>query len=239
MAAGTKPHQLVHHPENVQHIAYVGNETSSTNASTSSAATPAGITTCRARPRAGLPGNQSDQLVHHQTENVHTSPTSAPTARSTTATSAATADAGWDHNLPSSGAGAGGHRDQPHQLVHHPRERPAHRLRRQRDLIHECFYLLGGDGAAGNTTSRARPHTGPRPDQPHQLVHHPRERPTHRLRRQRDLIHECFFRLGGTAGWDHNLPSFAHVPAAREPAPPAGTPPPRTSSTSPTSAPTG
>jgi hypothetical protein len=37
---------------------------------------------------------------------------------------------------------------------------------------------------------------------------------THRLRRHRSADHECFFRIGGTRGWEHNVPGAGQATVA-------------------------
>jgi hypothetical protein len=81
-------------------------------------------------------------------------------------------------------------------------------------LIHECFFRLGGtQGWEHNLPSAG--HVAVAPGTSPTSWYTTPENVQHIAYVGTDgLIHECFFRLGGTKGWEHNLPSAGHVAAA-------------------------
>ena len=80
-------------------------------------------------------------------------------------------------------------------------------------LIHECFFFIGGDRLASQRAQR-RPGAGGAGHQPDELVHHAGECAAHRLCRRRQLIHECFFFIGGDDVWHHSVPGAGQMPVA-------------------------
>ncbi len=104
--------------------------------------------------------------------------------------------------------------------------------------IHECFYRIGGENRWEHTIpsfghERVAPGTSPTswyttPENVQHIAYVGTDQ----------QIHECFYRIGGENGWEHTIPSFGHERWPKARARPAGTRPRRTSSTSPTSAPT-
>ena len=154
----------------------------STNASSSSAATMSGSTTCRAPAGCvGRAGDQPDQLVHDAGERPahrlcrHRQPDPRVLLLHRRRQV-------WHHNVPSAArCGAGGAGNQPDQLVHDAGECPAHRLCRHRRA--DPRMLLLHRRRRGLASQRAQRRAGRRcaEHQPDQLVHDAGERAAHRL----------------------------------------------------------
>jgi len=122
--------------------------------------------------------------------------------------------AGWEHNLPSAG-----------EVAVAPGTSPTSWFTSQDNVqhvayvgtdgqIHECFFRIGGTaGWEHNLPSKGEvavaPGTSPT------SWYTPTENVQHVAYVGTDnQLHECFFRIGGTAGWEHNLPSADEVAVA-------------------------
>jgi hypothetical protein len=121
---------------------------------------------------------------------------------------------GWEHNLPSGGEVGAAPGTSPTSW-YTPSENIQHVAYVGTDgQLHECFFFIGGTtGWLHNLPSAGEvavaPGTSPTSwytsaDNVQHLAYVGTD----------GLLHECFFFIGGTTGWQHNLPSFGEVAVA-------------------------
>ncbi len=161
VAAGTTPTSWSTTPGNIQHIAYVG----------------------------------TDQLVHECFFRIG-------------------GTAGWEHNVPSASQVPVAAGTSPTSWYTTPENIQHIAYVGTDQQIHECFYFIGGENiwlhnvpSAGNAL--VAPGTSPTswcttPENIQHIAYVGTDQ----------LVHECFFRIGGTGGWEHNVPSAGQVPVA-------------------------
>jgi hypothetical protein len=117
--------------------------------------------------------------------------------------------AGWEHNVPSAGQVAVAPGTSPTAWFT-PSENIQHIAYVGADgAIHEAFFRIGGGGGWEHnvpSTVPAAPNTSPT------SWFTPGENIQHIAYAGADgAVHEAFFRIGGTAGWEHNVPSAGQM----------------------------
>ena len=218
VAAGTSPTSWFSTPENVQHIAYVGED--------------------RMIHECFFFLNDIEAGWRHTTPNagqVPVAPGTSPTSWYTTPENVQhiayvgedqmihecfffTSDpaAGWRHGVLNAGQVPVAPGTSPTSWYATP-DNVQHVAYAGTDgLIHQCFFFIGGFGGWQHEVTNAgqepvAPGTSPT------SWYTPSENSQHIAYLGRDgLVHECFFfvRVGGPHTWAHNVPSAGHVPAA-------------------------
>jgi hypothetical protein len=121
---------------------------------------------------------------------------------------------GWEHNVPSAGQVAVAPGTSPTSW-YTPTENVQHVAYVGTDgQIHECFFRIGGtSGWEHNVPSAGQVAVAPGTSPTSWFT--PPENIQHIAYVGTDgQIHECFFRIGGTSGWEHNVPSAGEVAVA-------------------------
>jgi hypothetical protein len=121
---------------------------------------------------------------------------------------------GWEHNVPSAGQVPVAPGTSPTSWYTTPENLQHIAYVGTDGQLHECFFRIGGTaGWEHNLPSAGQvavaPGTSPTswyttPENVQHIAYVGTD----------GQLHECFFRIGGTAGWEHNLPSAGQVAVA-------------------------